>query len=117
MQLWQLQRKLSEVFHNLKWWFRTEWARLFKRDKERYILSFPKRLAPYDRRFGECYFDCMWYKDFSNYYHTFSLEEAAELKQKLELEGNNGAEFWDLKIYSVQLIPESKMLYEQSKTS
>ncbi len=82
---------------------------------DRYILSFPNRLAPYDRRFCFDYFNCGHYEEIFPHYNTFSLEEARELKNRLESKGDGkGGVFWDLQICKVLLICKTKMLYSLS---
>lgn len=80
---------------------------------DRYILSFPERLAPYDRRYY--YFNCGFYEKFFEHYYTFSLDEAENLRNRLEAFGDGGGgKFWNLRIYKVSLTCRSKMLYQLS---
>ena len=51
-----------------------------------------------------------WNTDIFEYYYTFTLKEASDLKQKLEAQEGD-AEFWDLKIYRAKLVCESTMRY------
>lgn len=108
MRKWffEIRQGLSDI----KWFLKTQWARFGKKE-QRYFLSFPERFFPYNRRLIFDYFDYMkWNTDIFEYYYTFTLKEASDLKQKLEAQEGD-AEFWDLKIYRAKLVCESTMRY------
>jgi len=64
-----------------------------------YILSFPERLAPYDKK--RKFFDCCFYGEKYQLKHLFTREEALILKQSLESRKQEPT-FWDLRIMAVE---------------